>query len=206
MKKTALLMALVILVCSFCPCVMAEGRLSPRDVWAAHFADPEAYGLDRDASHGMPVFVFPDSLISVEEEAFEGTAAVAVYLPDGMKEIGQSAFAGMPRLAFVYIPDSVLRIAGDAFAGVKGMTVFGVSGSYAQSWAQEHGYRFVSLDLWPAHPGGGKKWRLSAVPIQTNNDDQNNLKSVILHNRDGGGLLRDPKQNPDMYPVDYDFP
>ncbi|MBR1686488.1 MAG: leucine-rich repeat protein [Clostridia bacterium] len=82
----------------------------------------------------------PASLTVVQEEAFLDTAATSVVVPEGCIRIESKAFTG-PNLLAVSLPESVNFIADDAIA--SGVTVWCVPGSYAASWAQDHGYRVV---------------------------------------------------------------
>ena len=82
----------------------------------------------------------PASLTAVQEEAFLDTAATSVVVPEGCIRIESKAFTG-PNLLAVSLPKSVAFIADDAI--VSGVTVWCVPGSYAASWAQDHGYQVV---------------------------------------------------------------
>ena len=88
--------------------------------------------------------VLPASLTAIEEEALAGCAFAAVRIPDGVKSIGTKAFAGSPNLEYVYIPESVTSIAADAFYQVTGLTVIGVAGSEAESFADAQGFTFIA--------------------------------------------------------------
>ncbi len=80
----------------------------------------------------------PDSLKRIEQGAFENTAAVEVYIPDGCAAIGSNAFASCGELRIVHIPDSVISINRSAF----GSDVLIVCESYwntATRYAQRNG-------------------------------------------------------------------
>ena len=64
-------------------------------------------------------------------------------LPADLTTIGPEAFVGVGADA-VYIPQGVTSIAADAFD--DGITIYGVSGSYAQTYAQTNGFPFVEAD------------------------------------------------------------
>ncbi|MBQ9288942.1 MAG: hypothetical protein IJ210_02405 [Clostridia bacterium] len=64
-------------------------------------------------------------------------------LPADLTTIGPEAFVGVGADA-VYIPQGVTSIAADAFD--DGITIYGVSGSYAQTYAQTNGLPFVEAD------------------------------------------------------------
>ena len=80
----------------------------------------------------------PRTAKCVEEEAFAGTAAQVVVLPDGCTDIGPRAFAGSDGLRFVYMPDSVERIADDAFEGCGSVTFLCESENAAAAYAQRY--------------------------------------------------------------------
>ena len=63
----------------------------------------------------MNMMKLPNALTEIEEEAFYGTTALAVIIPDECTTIGKRAFANCPNLIYVYIPASVKNIADDAF-------------------------------------------------------------------------------------------
>ena len=93
-----------------------------------------------------PDFILPDSLTTIEAEAFEGGAFRYVQLPEGVSVIRSRAFADCPNLRYIYIPEATGTIAGDAFSGVSGLTILGHSGSYAEVYAQRNGIAFVAVE------------------------------------------------------------
>ena len=118
MKKWALLLALVLgLLTGF------SAVSSPRA---------------KSESSAPATFVLPSSLVSIDEEAFAGTAAESVELPDSLTTVGERAFADMPRLRTMSVPASVTFIGEQAFAGVTGLTILAPEGSYAERWAEAH--------------------------------------------------------------------
>ncbi len=88
-------------------------------------------------------FVLPLSLERIEDEAFEGTGAAHVDLPESVAEIGERAFADMPRLKLVRIPKAFVAIASNAFAGSTGTVLTGAPSGFARAYAQENGLPFV---------------------------------------------------------------
>lgn len=95
---------------------------------------------------GSPDFSLPEGLRTVEEEAFAGAAAKRVKLPPTVQSIRARAFADCPNLKGIYIPPSCSDIAPDAFSGCAGLTVYGSAGSYAETYAGEHGFDFAAAD------------------------------------------------------------
>lgn len=107
----------------------------------------------------------PDSITELPDKLFEGSDIKTVKLPSGLKvitedmfyscnslaevdipvsvtEIQSNAFAETP-LSSLYIPESVTKIAADAFWHSKIETIYGVKGSYAETFAKEQGIRFA---------------------------------------------------------------
>ena len=60
------------------------------------------------------VFRLPEALKTIEFEAFQGTSAEFVLLPEGVNQIDERAFSDMPRLVAINIPDSVFALAENA--------------------------------------------------------------------------------------------
>ena len=63
------------------------------------------------------VLQLPADIKQIDAEAFCGSAAEAVVIPEGCFSIGARAFADMPSLHYVVVPESVTKIAEDAFEG-----------------------------------------------------------------------------------------
>ena len=85
----------------------------------------------------------PASITSIADEAFMNTSFSAAAIPDGTERIGKKAFSGNTHLRQVCIPASVTEISDDAFDGCSDdLILYGVPGSYAESWATLNGYTF----------------------------------------------------------------
>lgn len=86
----------------------------------------------------------PDSM------AFECVALKEFVIPDTVSVIGTQAFGKCEALEKITIPENVKTIGSNAF--VRGndcvsLTVYGVSGSYAETYAQENGFSFAALNV-----------------------------------------------------------
>jgi len=83
-----------------------------------------------------------DSLTNSVTEAFVGNpSSQELTLPIGTVRIESQAFAGCTNLTCIRIPSSVTFIAEDAFDGLPTTLVIAApAGSYAASWATEHGF------------------------------------------------------------------
>ncbi len=65
-------------------------------------------------------------------------------IPDGCERIGNKAFAQCAALEMAEIPASVTSIADDAFAGSERLVIVTAEGSYAQTYATNHGIPCVA--------------------------------------------------------------
>lgn len=93
----------------------------------------------------VPVAVFPEKLIRIEDEAFSGTNFWTILFHEGLRYIGDRAFEENKRLQSVYLPESVNCIGRDAIPDNEGLLVVGKAGSFAQQWAEKQGFRFLPV-------------------------------------------------------------
>lgn len=105
------------------------------------------------------VLRLPSSLRIIEDEAFESTAIISADFPETLESIGEHAFADIPTLRSIRIPENTKQIAKTAFAGSNGVTITGVPGSYARTWAKENGIPFAPVTVMTA---GGRAVQISA--------------------------------------------
>ena len=99
-----------------------------------------------------------DSVTSIGIEAFYGCRSLAdVTIGNYIKNISYHAFYGSEKLKSVTIPASLSGIGDEAFGyyndedfgttmKVSGFTIYGYSGTAAESYAKDNGFIFVSLD------------------------------------------------------------
>lgn len=66
-------------------------------------------------------------------------------IPANTKTIAEEAFLGCDNLTSVTIPDSVTSIGYWAFYGCSNLTICGVSGSYAEEYANDYKFNFRKL-------------------------------------------------------------
>ena len=93
----------------------------------------------------MTSVTIPDSVTSIGDYTFFNCPGLtSVTIPDSVTSIGDWAFAYCSFLNSVTIPDGVINIGEYAFDGFTG-TVYGYEGSYAQTYAEENGYKFEIL-------------------------------------------------------------
>lgn len=150
-------------------------------------------------------FMLPASLTVIEEDAFMGTTADSVKLQDAVVSIGDYAFANIPTLHSIVIPQGVSSIGDNAFRGSESVTIYGTAGSYAESWAGEHGILFVDTALLPDSEASRHDpvfllgWLLCGViPV-----------APMLHAEQFDvvfGEMKIRRWLAELYPVLYDFP
>ena len=86
----------------------------------------------------------PDSVTIIGEGAFAECASItSIDIPDGVTSIGQMAFCVCVSLISITIPDSVTSISNSAFYGSALDTIYGKTGSYSETYANENGISFV---------------------------------------------------------------
>ena len=98
-----------------------------------------------------PDFVLPKSLITIEEEAFEGTAITSIVLPGYVDTIGDYAFANIKTLRVINIPQSISFIGDNAFIGSNQVLATGMPVGYVNSWAVKSGVPFAPFNGFQAH-------------------------------------------------------
>lgn len=96
----------------------------------------------------------PASVVTIEDEAFEGTALVKVELPEGVETIGEHAFANISTLRNIQIPITTSYIASSAFDGSNRITITAPGDSYARTWAKNHGLPFSPIVMFCASSQG----------------------------------------------------
>lgn len=70
-----------------------------------------------------------------------------IVISDGITEIEDMVFDGFVWLKAIAIPESVTMIGKNAFQGCDDTVIYGKTGSYAQTYANESGMRFIANDL-----------------------------------------------------------
>ena len=93
------------------------------------------------------VLLLPAFLTRIEEEAFAGTGAVIIEVPENVTAIEARAFADCENLRRITIPGSVLHVDNTALENCENVTVYGATGSEAQRFAGANGFTFVDPDL-----------------------------------------------------------
>ncbi len=104
---------------------------------------------------GLTEITIPDSVTKISNGAFSScTGLTDITIPDSVTEIGSSAFEGCTVLKSVIIPNSVTEIGNKAFGyyfkngqykKIDGFTIYGYSGSTAEKYAEDNGFKFVDI-------------------------------------------------------------
>ncbi|MCR5090014.1 MAG: leucine-rich repeat domain-containing protein [Oscillospiraceae bacterium] len=87
--------------------------------------------------------LLPANLETVWDEAFAGTGAIEIVVPDGCTTIKNRAFADSPSLKHIMIPASVKNIAADAFENCPKLTIHAPADSVAIDLAVAQGIPYV---------------------------------------------------------------
>ncbi len=113
----------------------------------------------------------PEGLISIDFNAFENCSQLtSLSIPEGVISLNQGIFWGCTSLKNVYVPQSVTDIATNAFTESmesntinKNITIYGIRGSYAQTYAGQMGISF-SLETYPCEHPGLTEWIIETEP------------------------------------------
>lgn len=110
----------------------------------------EIIGARSFSNNQLKEIIIPNRVTSIEEDAFYRNQLTEVTIPNSVTSIGDGAFAEN-QLSKVTIPGSVTWIADDAFDNNQenpvNLTIFGIRGSVAESFARTKGYRFIHKPL-----------------------------------------------------------
>ena len=93
-------------------------------------------------------FILPASLQTIGEEAFEGTAASAVILPENQLTVFQRAFSNMIHLEAINIPETGTLIGNTVFSGSQHVVIYGAEGGRAEQYARNNHLEFCPVQEW----------------------------------------------------------
>ena len=106
---------------------------------------------------GTKVFYDCDALTSVKlgsgittlpESTFEHCDALeSIVIPRRVTTIGNNAFKNCVKFTSITIPRSVTSISGNAFSYPAKMTIYGVAGTYAETFAKANSIKFVDKQV-----------------------------------------------------------
>ncbi len=92
---------------------------------------------------GCKTTIIPDGVTSIGDSAFSWCSGfTSIEIPGSVTSIGNGAFWECIGLTSIEIPGSVTSIGDDAI--VSSVTIYGESGSYAETWAQQNGNTFIA--------------------------------------------------------------
>lgn len=107
----------------------------------------KSIGSSAFSGNKLASLVIPDKVESVGNFAFSQNQLEVIFLPSSVTSIGNWAFSSNP-LNAVVIPAGVTNIGGGAFTNNSNpadLTIFGVSGSPAQTYADSNGHTFCEM-------------------------------------------------------------
>lgn len=142
-------------------------------------------------------FVLPASLITIEDEAFEGTAITNIVLPESVETIGDYAFANIQTLRNISIPNKTTYIGKNAFKGSNNAIITGAPKGYARAWAHENGILFNPITSFYAYNntaqinGGLTNSRLEWLDVDSVHTEEDKPKPI---GRMTGELNADKKE------------
>jgi len=88
----------------------------------------------------------PDGQTKIEYATFMGCESIEhIDIPSGVTEIDEWAFCNCGSIRSIVIPESVRGIAENSFLNTYPWTVYGVTGSRAESFAKSKGSKFIAI-------------------------------------------------------------
>ncbi len=94
----------------------------------------------------MQSLTLPKNLTEIGEGAFSGcTSLKSMVFPNTLKSIEINAFFSCKKLESAVIPKSVTSIGNAAFTNCEALTIYGNSGSCAETYAKAHSIKFSKI-------------------------------------------------------------
>ncbi|MBE6671391.1 MAG: leucine-rich repeat domain-containing protein [Ruminococcaceae bacterium] len=90
---------------------------------------------------------FPESVKKLSMGVLSGTNITEMYVSNGVTTIDAYAFSVCEKLEKIYIPKNVEEINYEAFNDTRKITIYGVSDSEAEIFADTYGYKFQKYDF-----------------------------------------------------------
>jgi hypothetical protein len=96
--------------------------------------------------------VLPKNIVSIGDKALLACRSLKeISIPDSVQSIGKESFAYCDKLEKIEIPESVTSIDATAFKNSR-PTIYGKTGSYAESFAKKNNIKFMDESLEKATP------------------------------------------------------
>ena len=113
-------------------------------------------------------------IISIPSSAFEHCDVLqSIVLPYRTATVGANAFKNCVALTEITIPRATTSIDATAFSYPSKMTVYGVAGTYAETFANEQGMKFVNKEV------NAEKVALSQSELKLNKGEQGKLVMTV---------------------------
>jgi len=107
----------------------------------------------------------PSSVTTINSSAFAGCSSLSsIILREGLESIYMDAFSGCSSLEEILLPSSLVFCEDNPFGDSSLITVYGTTGSYAETFASDNGYTFVDMS--------------ALTPGDINNDNLCNYKDI----------------------------
>ena len=94
---------------------------------------------------GLNSVSIPYGVLSIGDSAFYGCNIKTLAVPKSVTAIGANTFNSCTNLQGIFIPQSVTSIGTNAFYGCNSLTIYGISGSFAQQYATNNGILFEAI-------------------------------------------------------------
>ena len=119
---------------------------------------------------------FSNGLKEIGSYAFSDCPSlVSITFPDSIETINRSAFWNCPKLTSVSLPAGIISIANESLGyfedddyqltKVEGFSIYGYSGTVAWTYANEHGFIFVSRGKITSGKTGDCIWKLNGTEL-----------------------------------------
>lgn len=94
----------------------------------------------------LETVVILENVTSLGSKAFFGCFKLKeISLPETLETIGSQCFYNTLKLESIYIPSNVTSIGSGIFLNSALTTIYGATGSYAETWANSNGYTFITI-------------------------------------------------------------
>ena len=95
----------------------------------------------------IEIIEIPDTVVYLGEDAFDScTSLKGAILSASLTSIYDYVFYGCDKMTEIVIPDSISSIEPTAFIVTHLSTVYGVTGSYAETFAVDNGFDYIDID------------------------------------------------------------